>query len=264
MDPVRSPANELVRTLRRLARHRELGRVLLEGPLLVADAVAAGVELETLVLREGTSLQVPAARVVVLGERAFASVRTTVTSQGVLAVARHADATVLEALDAARAAGWPLLVLDGVQDPGNVGTICRTAAAAGAPAIAVLDGSADPLGPKSVRASAGAVFRLRVARGTWADLDGVPGYGAVARGGVPPGAIDPARAGVIAFGSEAHGLRRRDLEPVTIPMAPGVESLNVAAAAAVLLFEVRSRFGGKWQHEPGHDRAHGDRATSAG
>jgi RNA methyltransferase, TrmH family len=241
-DPVRSPANEIVRTLRRLSRHRDPGRVLLEGRRVIADAAQGGIELELLALREGVEFdlsQPSPARVV--SERAFAAVRTTVSSQGVLAIARHRDRSPREALNVARASGWPLIVLDGVQDPGNVGTICRSAAAAGAPAVAVLDGSADPFGPKAVRASAGAVFRLCVAQARWQDLAGVQGYGAAATGGVAPDGIELARAGLVAFGSEAHGLRRGDLEPVTIPMAAGVESLNVAAAAAVVLFEIRRK-----------------------
>jgi TrmH family RNA methyltransferase len=208
---------------------------------VVREAVACGVGLEVLVLREGVDLDVPAGRTVRLGERAFASLSQTVTPQGVLAVA-HRDETPLDAaLAAARAAGWPLVVLDGVQDPGNVGTICRSAAAAGAPAVAALDGSADPYGAKAVRASAGAVLRLAVARATWADLDGLTGYGAAAGGGERYDRANLAGADLLAFGGEAHGLRRDELELVTIPMAPGMDSLNVAAAAALLLFEVRRR-----------------------
>jgi TrmH family RNA methyltransferase len=107
--------------------------------------------------------------------------------------------------------------------------------------VAVLDGSADPYSAKAVRASAGTVLGLVVARGGWTDLSGVTGCGAAAAGGRPYDQADLPAAGLLAFGSESHGLRRNDLELVTIPMAPGVESLNVAAAAAVLLFEVRRR-----------------------
>jgi TrmH family RNA methyltransferase len=208
---------------------------------VIREAVAAGVRLELLALREDVTLDVPAERSVTLGPRAFASVTQTVTPQGALAVASRETVSAGDALARARSAGWPLVVLDGVQDPGNVGTICRTAVAAGAPAVAVLDGSADPLGPKAVRASAGAVFRLALARGRWEDLEAVPGYGATATGGTPLQEAPLERGGLVALGSEAHGLRRADLQPVTIPMAPGVESLNVAAAAAILLFELRRR-----------------------
>jgi len=233
--------NEVVRRLRRLARRREPGEVLLEGPRVVREAVACGVPLDVLALREGVELDVVADHVVTLGERAFASLSQTVAPQGVLAIARRSEVPVAVALAAARAAGWPLVVLDAVQDPGNVGTLCRTAAAAGAPAVAVLDGCADPYGPKAVRASAGAVLRIAVARGTWGGLAGLRGVGAAADGGTPYERADLSAAELVAFGSEAHGLRPNELELVTIPMAPGVESLNVAAAAAVLLFEFRRR-----------------------
>jgi TrmH family RNA methyltransferase len=103
-----------------------------------------------------------------------------VTPQGSIAIARVHEASLSEAIEAARKACWPLVVLDRVQDPGNVGAICRTAAAAGAPALVVLPGSADPFGPKAVRASAGNVFRLQIAKAQWKDLGGLEGYGASA------------------------------------------------------------------------------------
>jgi TrmH family RNA methyltransferase len=230
-----------VRTLRRLARRREPGLVLLEGPRVVAEAVACAVHLELLAVGEGVTFDAPAERRVTLGTRALQAVSQTVTPQGVLAIGRHREARPDEAVLAARRVGWPLLVLDGIQDPGNVGTICRSAAAAGAPAVVVVGGGADPFGPKAVRASAGNVFRLTVARGAWPDLDQLGGYGAMPSGGVRPEDIDLGRAQVLALGGEAHGLRRQDLEPVSIPMTRGVESLNVAAAAAVLLFEIRRK-----------------------
>jgi RNA methyltransferase, TrmH family len=220
--------------------------VLLEGPRVVREALASGLNLEVLALGEGVSFRAPAERTVVLGKRALAAVSQTVTPQGVLAVARWATVPVSEAVGAAKAAGWPLVVLDGIRDPGNVGTICRTAAAAGAPALAVLEGGADPLGAKAVRASAGCVFRLSVARGGWEELADLSGYAASPAGGAPVEAAGLEHAGLLALGGETRGVRRRDLAPVTIPMASGVESLNVAAAAAVLLFELRRRLEGGW------------------
>jgi TrmH family RNA methyltransferase len=236
-----SPENEVVRRLQRLARRREPGFALLEGPRVVAEAAAAGVELELIAVREGDDSPVEAPRRITLSRGVFRSISQTVTPQGVIAIARVHEWTAGEAIDAARARRWPLVVLDRVQDPGNVGAICRTAAAAGAPALALLEGCADPYGAKSVRASAGNVFRLTVARADWDDLAGLEGYGAAATGGTPLGEAPIEKAGMIVLGSEAHGLSNGNLNLVTVPLGGGVESLNVAAAAALLLFEVRRR-----------------------
>jgi TrmH family RNA methyltransferase len=227
--------------LQRLARRREPGFALLEGPRVVAEAVAAGVELELLAVREGDDCTVDASRRITLSRAVFRSISQTVTPQGVIAIAKVRESLASEAIDAARRRRWPLVVLDRVQDPGNVGAICRTAAAAGAPALALLAGCADPFGAKSVRASAGNVFRLTVARAEWDDLAALDGYGASASGGAPLAESAIENAGMIVLGSEAHGLSRSNLKLVTIPLGEGVESLNVAAAAALLLFEVRRR-----------------------
>jgi tRNA G18 (ribose-2'-O)-methylase SpoU len=104
-----------------------------------------------------------------------------------------------------------------------------------------LDGCADAFSAKSVRASAGNVFRLTVARAAWDDLSALEGYGASAAGGAPLADSPIENAGMIVLGSEAHGLSNPNLKLVTIPITGGVESLNVAAAAALLLFEVRRR-----------------------
>jgi TrmH family RNA methyltransferase len=238
-DVITSPDNELVKRLRRLAAERRPGEVLVEGPRAVRQAVAAGVPLELLAVREGDEFDAEAERKVTVSRGLFRTLAQTETPQGVLAVARRAETTLAEALEAARAARWPLIVLDRIQDPGNAGAIARTAAAAGAPALVVLEGTADPFGAKAVRASAGHVFSLRIARAGWPDLEGLRVVGASASGR-PIETADLAGADALVFGSEAHGLSRQ-LEAVALPMAPGVDSLNVAAAAAILLYEVRRR-----------------------
>jgi TrmH family RNA methyltransferase len=159
----------------------------------------------------------------------------------VLAIAKVQEAAPQVAIAAAQSANWPVVVLDRVQDPANVGAICRTAAAAGAPALVVLQGTADPFGAKAVRSSAGNVFRLVVAQAAWEHLAGLDGYGAASAGGTALDGAPIENAGMIVFGSEAHGLSRAVLKTVTIPLHDGVESLNVAAAAAVLLFEIKRR-----------------------
>jgi TrmH family RNA methyltransferase len=226
--------------LRRLAHRREPGFALLEGPRVVAEAVRAGVELDLLAVREGDKSPVRGPRLTFTREL-FAKLSQTVTPQGVIAIGRVREAPASDAIAAAKSAKWPLVVLDRVQDPGNVGAICRTAAAAGAPALVVLEGCADPFGAKAIRSSAGNVFRLVVAHARWKDLDGLDAYGAASHGGHPLSEAPVESAGMIVLGSEAHGLSRKDLKLVTIPLSDRVESLNVAAAAAVILFEIRRR-----------------------
>ena len=208
---------------------------------MLAEAKAAGLAFEVIAVRDGDRLPFHTESRVTLTAGAFRAATQTVTPQGAIAIARVKESTAADAIAAAREAHWPLIVLDGVQDPGNVGAIARTAAAAGAPAIAVLPGSADPYGPKAVRASAGNVFRLKVARVHWKDLAELDGIGAAAVGGAPLADAPIESAGMIVLGSETHGLSRQDLKLVTVPLAKGVESLNVAAAAALILFEIRRR-----------------------
>jgi len=135
-----------------------------------------------------------------------------------------------------------------VADPGNLGTILRSAEAAGADGVVVTDAGVDPSSPKVVRASAGAVFGLPVVVVSDAPtaleaarVRGVRRYGAVARGGVAPDAVDLTHDAAIVVGHEAHGLApevEASLDgTVTIPMAGVSESLNVAMATTVLCFE---------------------------
>ena len=207
---------------------------------MVAEAVRAGITLDLLAVREGDKSPVRGPRLTFTREL-FDKVAQTVTPQGVIAIARVREASASDAIAAAQGASWPLVVLDRIQDPGNVGAICRTAAAAGAPALVVLEGSADPFGAKAIRSSAGNVFRLVVAHARWRDLEGLDAYGAASSGGTPLSEAAVEQAGMIVLGSEAHGLSRKDLKLVTIPLSDRVESLNVAAAAAVILFEIRRR-----------------------
>ena len=210
---------------------------------MLAEAKHAGLEFDLIAVREGDKLPFHAESRITLTPGAYRAAAQTVTPQGAIAIARVHEASPAEAIEAARKARWPLVVLDRVQDPGNVGAIARTAAAAGAPALVALHGTADPFGPKAVRASAGNVFRLKVARARWNDLEGLAGFGAASTGGAPLAEAPIESAGMVVLGSEAHGLSRQDLKLVTVPLTEGVESLNVAAAAALILFEIRRRLG---------------------
>lgn len=247
-----TPSRRHLRDLARLAhrRHRDAaGRFLVEGVRSVESAVAAGAPLaEVLVTDEalrdprvaallGRLRDVP---VHVVPASDLARVADTRTAQGVLAVSllRRADPTALPA---------PLVALDGVQDPGNVGAVVRTAAWFGAAAVLTGPGTADPFGPKAVRAAMGGLWDVALAEtddlaGALAHLArrGLPAYGADLEG-EPVGAWRPPRAAVLVLGSEAHGLspavRAHLAGRVRIGGGgrAGVESLNVAVAAGILL-----------------------------
>jgi TrmH family RNA methyltransferase len=255
--------------LRRLSRRRSArtdeGAFVIDGPTLLAEALDAGVAVDEVVAEPGCPPAVldraAAAGAVVhrTREGMLARVVDTVTPRAVAAVARFDD---VAAAEAARAAGPLALVLVGVADPGNAGTLLRSAEAAGAGAVLFCDGSVDPYGPKCVRSSAGSVFRLVVARDLAAAeaLAAVGEAGAttvatVARGAQPYDAVDLARPVALVLGSEAHGLAAGLAAAVdtavTIPMQGRTESLNVGMAGTILCFESlrqrRARHGGPEQ-----------------
>jgi TrmH family RNA methyltransferase len=169
----------------------------------------------------------------------------TMNTQGVLAVVEFTPAPLatLEQTDLA------VLLVD-VRDPGNAGTLLRSAEGAGAGAVLFTDGSVDVTSPKTVRASAGAVFGVPVVAGCAPEevlalsaRIGQQRLGATAHGGRAYETVDFTRPTTLVFGNEAHGLREPvtgllDAE-ITIPLEGRAESLNVGMAATVLLFETR-------------------------
>jgi len=136
------------------------------------------------------------------------------------------------------------LALWHVGDPGNVGTLIRSAAALGPAFVALSDGSADATGPKALRASMGALFRVPLLA-----FDDAPGrrIALVAHGGVQLAELDLAAPTTFVLGAEREGLPESVLvtceERATIPLAPGSESLNVATAGAIALYELSRRGG---------------------
>ena len=175
----------------------------------------------------------------------FASAAETESPQGILAIAEVPDRT-LTSLGARRS--LRVLVLDAVQDPGNVGTIVRTAAALGADATVALPGTVDLWNAKVVRSGMGAHFHHLCLGGTWDDLDAFRRQGtldiwAADAAGEPlsHSAAPPARVAIVV-GNEGGGLspaaRERADKLVAIPIARPVDSLNVAVAAGILLHEL--------------------------
>lgn len=252
--------------LRRLSRRRSArtdeGAFVIDGPTLLADALDAGVPVEAVVVetdvRDDTGpggADVVAAivdRAAAAGAAVhrthagtLARVTDTVTPHGVAAIARFPDPQMPHVV---AAAGALCLVLVAVSDPGNAGTLLRSAEAAGAGGVVFCDGSVDPFGPKCVRSSAGSVFRVAVSR----EGDSAPAIAAcsaagtrtvatLARGAPPYDEADLAGPVALVLGSEAHGLPAAVSDAVdaavTIPMAGRTESLNVAMAGTVLCFE---------------------------
>lgn len=243
-----------VQRLRRLVARRRFRRdersFVLEGARLLEEALAAGAGLDAVFVTTGIDdPTVERARdagvpVHVLEPGVMERVADTVTPQAVVAVAGFVDV----ALDAVLPATLVVVCVD-IRDPGNLGTVLRSAEGAGAGGVVCCDGSVDLYNPKVVRASAGSLFHVPVvAGGEPVDVLERLGtakrqrLGTVARGGHAPEAVDLRVPVAVALGNEAHGLPEAvdaclDVR-VTIPMAGRTESLNVGMAAAVLCFEV--------------------------
>ncbi|HMH82692.1 MAG TPA: RNA methyltransferase [Gemmatimonadales bacterium] len=258
-------ASNLPSTIRDLQRRKARGRrglALIEGVRLVEEALAAGVAFKGALVApdlartaRGTALVAELERHAVeveeIGARSFAQLADTETPQGIIAVI---EPRRWSASDFAPRPGAVALVIDGVQDPGNVGTLIRTAHALGAAGTVVLRGTADPTSPKALRAAMGATFRHPVVllddNGfiAWARTHAVTLWAAAADGVPLPkalGARDGERGtGPIAVivGNEGAGIRPQlnavAAQRVAIPLTQGAESLNVAVAAGILLYEV--------------------------
>src|SRR5438477_6603118 len=258
-------ASNLQSTIRDLQRRKARGRrglALIEGVRLVEEALGAGVAFQGALVapdlartERGTvlvaELQGHGVAVEEVGARAFALLADTDTPQGILGVIEPPRSS---AADFAPRPGAVALVIDGVQDPGNVGTLIRTAHALGAAGTVVLRGTADPTSPKALRAAMGATFRhpvvplddagfiawaRKLTVTLWAAAaDGVPLHRAMAKEEVGRGDGPIA----VIVGNEGAGIRPQlnavAAQRVAIPLAQGAESLNVAVAAGILLYEV--------------------------
>ncbi len=230
MEPVRTHRAKSVVEAARLHRvkdRRERGLTLVEGPQLLADVVAAGAVVRTIFGLEG------AAGVTLVDQRALERLAGTKSPRGPVAVVEIPT----EWLDRDR----NLVVSAGVSDPGNVGTVVRTAAAFGW-GFAYLSGSADPWGPKTIRAGAGGQFQTPVARIT--SIDELTGWSTVATVAHDGDGFDDVaeRPVAVLVGEEASGLEQSMIDAadhrLTIPTPGPTESLNAAVAAAIAIHEL--------------------------
>jgi TrmH family RNA methyltransferase len=255
-ETIRSRSNPLVRRLRALKEKSVDDLCLIEGPKLLREALVAGLEIVEIAAGPRSErapwsqallaeLSRRGLRVRMIADDILSSLSETETSQGFLALARrpHFDEGAL-----ARGSAALVVVAIGIQNPGNLGGLLRTAEAAGATFAYLTDGTADPLSWKALRGSMGSAFRLPHLRGgdPEARLKGLRARGlrvvaTVAEGGTPYTSARFEAPTAFVFGSEGVGLPadllRHTDESLTIPVKPPVESLNVSVAAGILLFE---------------------------
>lgn len=248
----------ILRLRSRRGRPRE-GLFLVEGIRAVEEALDGGVKISFAAVApglEGSERGAALAQILreagvdleLVDDDRLAELSDTETPQGVILVCIEPRHTLEEL---ASAAGPGVLLLDAVQDPGNVGTLIRAARAFGLRGVVALDGTVDPWNPKAVRASAGASFHLPVLKESW---DAVEPW--LRAAGLELLASDPAGGDVaeeevrgawaLVVGNEGAGARRRVMEVadrvVSIPMEGGAESLNAGVAGAILLYAlVRAR-----------------------
>lgn len=228
---------------------------LVDGPVLLAEALRAGAELDEVYAEpdalDDPSVRAAAAAGVSLHEVApggLAKVLDLRSPRGVVAVVRSTRSGLDEVLGRALREGRPVLVLVSLQDPGNVGTLVRVAEATGCAGVVLTTGSVDLHNPKTVRATAGSVFRVPVVEAVGLDdvlagcrANGLPVVATVGRGGSAPEDARLGGAVAVLVGAEAQGLPDDVVaacdDTVTLPMEGRVESLNAAVAGSAVLFE---------------------------
>ena len=262
MKIIRSKDNpsykEAVKLLRRKYRD-QTGMFLIEGPRPVMDAIRSGESLQTVFLSEESLEKGLSAaeelerlcmkngcRCVLLAEELFRQISDTEHSQGVLAVACKPEHRKIEI-------GSSVIILDRLQDPGNIGTIIRTAEAAGFGTLIAIKGTGDIYAPKTVRAAAGSLLRVNVFEGLESDEairlcreQGIRIVASDLEGSVEYTAADLTGDMALVIGNEGSGvsdeIRQAADSKVRIPMEGTIESLNAAVAAGLLMYEsVRQR-----------------------
>jgi TrmH family RNA methyltransferase len=267
MERISSRQNAIVKRFRDLARASRTGvsaghsaEVLLDGEHLVQEALACDIPVEIAafsdkhlgnvlspVARIAKDVKKRGGRVLTVSEQVLAAMSPVQHSSGIVAIARARPTDVRVVM--ATVTDLPLvLVLAGLQDPGNVGAIIRAAAAFGASGVVAIEGSANPFSWKALRGAMGGTFRIPIAaRGSLSEVVasaaelGVRLVAAVPRGGTPLPELDLRKPTAIVLGGEGAGVPHTTMaavqETVTIPMQAPVESLNVAIAAALILYE---------------------------
>jgi TrmH family RNA methyltransferase len=252
MSRIESPSNfRVVAAVREISR----GAVMpLEGARLLGEALDAGIVPQVVFHEELEEIEATVARAGAAGAEAIAVSRRVIeklsdlpSSRGLVAIAAIPVAGLAELRLGPEGVA---VLLDGVQDPANVGAILRSAEAFGVAGVILTAGSASPFSARTLRSSAGSSFRLPLATGVspadavaWCRVQGARLVGADAHGGQAPGTLASLRPLVLVIGSEGQGISDTIADEVasrvTIPLSGRVESLNAGAAAAVLFYALR-------------------------
>ncbi|MDX9714635.1 MAG: RNA methyltransferase [Dissulfurispiraceae bacterium] len=258
---ITSISNPIIKAVVKLReRPSREGGFLIEGPHLLQSALLSDQRIHNIFFTsafskksEGRRLLKKAeadnVRLIEVDEALISKISDAVTSQGVAAVV---DMPAISLAGITLSALPLIVVCDGLQDPGNLGTIIRTADAAGADAVVLLSGCCNPYNPKSVRSTAGSIFNIQVVSSSVSEFIDYALSGGIsiccssARGSMSVFEADLLKPLAMVFGSEAHGIDESIVSAagfsVAIPMQGGTESLNVASSAAVCLYEaVRQR-----------------------
>ncbi len=243
---ITSRKNPLLQQVKKLLSSRkareEAGLFVSDGTKLLEEAVKYHKGLDTVILSDGIEANVPeTVKVIRVPGDVMESISPMQSPQGALFLCRLPEKTEFIPRKG-------MLILDGIQDPGNLGTMLRTADALDVP-VCLLEGCADPYSHKVVRSSMGAVFRTPVVQSTWAEVQnsckaaGIPvAVTALSDRAVDLRTADVARMAVV-IGSEGQGVRKEILEnadaELIIPMNPKCESLNAAVAATIVMWQMK-------------------------
>lgn len=243
-----SISNKIVKNTKKLferSGRREQHRFIIEGRRLVADAILSGADIEYILIEEGVDFSAGDIESHVLSGKAFSSLKTTVNSQGILAVVKIYERREFTVKDGKRCF---YIYLDGVSDPGNMGTIIRTADACGADGVILSRNCVDVYNPKVVRSTMSSIFniplyfddedRYIINRLRSAKVSVISGS---LEGDKSLYDIDFTGRCAIVIGNEANGITDEIIsmsdELIKIPIPGKVESLNAAVACAVISYE---------------------------
>lgn len=250
MKRIDSIKNEQVKAWKKLHTRKgreKAGKFLVEGYHLVEEALKAPITVETVIMTEEavipTAWPLSERDLLLVSDQVMKEISETETPQGIAAVCELPGAPVIEELEG------QYLLIDRVQDPGNVGTMIRTADSAGMTGVVLGEGCVDVFNSKVIRASQGSIFHLPVIKGdllTWVERfkeASIPVFGTALEGASSYSAIEPQSQFALIMGNEGEGVSEDLLvtadQNIYIPIYGQAQSLNVAVATGILLYYLR-------------------------